>query len=134
MRGDALAVDGAPHELISIRAPHMRGDASRSSSALVRADFNPRPSYEGRLALGEHSACVAVISIRAPHMRGDASLGYRLVGTKISIRAPHMRGDAYRALVQGARDDFNPRPSYEGRRCVMEAYLWWAQFQSAPLI
>ena len=36
---------------ISIHSPHTRGDLSGTDVTLTQADFNPLPSYEGRLVL-----------------------------------------------------------------------------------
>ncbi len=100
---------------VSIRAPHARGDSSRSCRRGGTGCFNPRPSCEGRhgpsgnelgravfqsaplmrgaTSIGRGDAEDVVVSIRAPHARGDWAHGEFNGVLVVSIRAPHARGD-----------------------------------------
>ena len=48
-RGDAQMVDRYASVAISIRSPHTRGDTQQCYYTGTASDFNPLPSYEGRL-------------------------------------------------------------------------------------
>ncbi len=75
-------------------------------------DFNPLPSYEGRLR----------------RLAQDYAL------RKISIHSPHTRGDSSISTTASPATNFNPLPSYEGRRARYGALLPRSSFQSTPLI
>ena len=47
-RGDMRSSARATSKMISIHAPHTRGDTTRTSRTRTTWHFNPRPSYEGR--------------------------------------------------------------------------------------
>ncbi len=93
MRDDLVVVDEAVHEEISIHAPRMRDDGARRVP----------------LHVGE-------ISIHAPRMRDDPQPEPEAIGWDISIHAPRMRDDWWTAAIRARWRNFNPRPSYEGRR------------------
>ena len=80
------------------------------------ANFNPLPSYEGRL----NSNTRDVIDNQfqsTPLIRGETPFRRAIHPIiSISIRSPHTRGDASPAPAAPAAPDFNPLPSHEGRR------------------
>ena len=58
-----------------------------------------------------------IISIHSPHTRGDLCGESRRYTASISIHSPHTRGDVCHRRSRGdLQRDFNPLPSYEGRR------------------
>ena len=79
--------------LISIHAPHTRGDPLILRMLLLPTHFNPRPSYEGRPEPLDSLFPVSGISIHAPHTRGDKDREWQSRLPVISIHAPHTRGD-----------------------------------------
>ena len=114
--------------------------ALRSLRASLPTNFNPLPSYEGRRRVALEMQKEEYISIHSPHTRGDAALDRALLHRRdISIHSPHTRGDAIGSIksssfyaisihsphTRGDRTsrspllrytNFNPLPSYEGRR------------------
>ena len=79
-------------------------------------DFNPLPSYEGRLTRGGKPVTDADISIHSPHTRGDnAPVPCAAVDQNFN---PLPSYEGRHAHQNHALDcaDFNPLPSYEGRR------------------
>ena len=113
MRG---ATDGRlvePHALVvSIHAPHARGDARAARYRPPTRRFNPRPSCEGRLLRFWLANACNHVSIHAPHARGDRAL---------------CGGD-------GLGKGFNPRPSCEGRLLLLGLHGLADEFQSTPLM
>ena len=116
MRGATIYQVSEEYQLmVSIHAPHARGDLSRTQLSPVFSCFNPRPSCEGRLPW----TALSVSAIRfqsTPLMRGATSLitlsasswlfqytplmrgatGNALktcICRRVSIHAPHARGD-----------------------------------------
>ena len=105
---------------------------------ITTSDFNPLPSHEGRpdgcriepgaalisirspLTRGDYThvgaAAAKTISIRSPLTRGDGGFTYLNPIYKISIRSPLTRGDTAQNIMKYNVSDFNPLPSYEGRR------------------
>ena len=77
---------------------------------LTQADFNPLPSYEGRLVL-----------TRLKRLRR------RFQSTPL-IRGETLSGGANRSGVE----DFNPLPSYEGRLLVLCRLRGYADFNPLP--
>ena len=82
--------------LISIHAPHARGDADGASKATIAASFQSTPLMRGATSLHLHHPCMQKFQ-STPLMRGATQHGrkrgdYRL----ISIHAPHARGDRER--------------------------------------
>ena len=104
-RGNAL-------EVVSIHAPHARGDLTSWTASRPRSCFNPRPSCEGRLGRRDGGGDRARVSIHAPHARGDSS----------SWPPP------------SSRSCFNPRPSCEGRHRTDRTNIHPSVFQSTPLM
>ena len=96
---------------ISIHAPHTRGDRVRRHGALRLHDFNPRPSYEGRLPQDA-----------VPAMSIDFNPRPSYEGRRIPEH--EIRAAVY----------FNPRPSYEGRLGLGNNMTTTESFQSTPLI
>ena len=104
---------------------------------LVRMNFNPLPSHEGRLRADKMQLLLYLISIHSPLTRGD--IGNRHINipirisihspltrgdffalssafsAKISIHSPLTRGDPIRPENISGLTDFNPLPSHEGR-------------------
>ena len=70
-RGDQRFGFDVPRLDISIHAPHTRGDQVEYNVGSTPRNFNPRPSYEGRLHADDAALGVNGISIHAPHTRGD---------------------------------------------------------------
>ena len=93
-RGD---LDGRAYELrfdnISIRSPHARGDDSCPGVDGRRRNFNPLPSYEGRLA---RRIVISFIVHFNPLPSYEGRRYRRKTYSKrfqISIHSPHTRGD-----------------------------------------
>ena len=125
--------------LISIHAPHTRGDEFVPTATMVFSIFQSTPLIRGatidfeqrkreviefqstpliRGATQRHQVPLASreISIHAPHTRGDPhDCHTSTVTSDISIHAPHTRGDQDATSMALKRLNFNPRPSYEGR-------------------
>ena len=140
---------------ISIHSPRMRGDSAVGTHDARRADFNPLPSHEGRLAIdpigsdildisihsprmrGDDRDAVPVrlqvISIHSPRMRGDSTRNGAATSVSISIHSPRMRGDAQNRTHQHLAVNFNPLPSHEGRRPGTMVSQPRSTFQSTPL-
>ena len=73
------------------------------------------PSYEGRRAVSTVEIAEFLFQ-STPLIRGaTAAQGAEALRREISIHAPHTRGDQERSDEQQHKQDFNPRPSYEGR-------------------
>ena len=100
-----------PRSLVSIHAPHARGDPTTGEAMQLVPSFNPRPSCEGRL----HDLETVVL-------------------LQVSIHAPHARGDRTRGRASCAWASFNPRPSCEGRPGGVERGQPGQRFQSTPLM
>ena len=125
--------------LISIHAPHARGDRARTAGPASVRDFNPRPSCEGRQKIAR-SADLAQSFQSTPLMRGATAVAppYYFLGLYFNPRpscegrrvervlvcliqptfqsTPLMRGATTRSTNRSsAAHDFNPRPSCEGR-------------------
>ena len=155
-RGDAHRLSRWRDIAISIHAPHARGDhvsrlirradAEFQSTPLMRgatrlpacklgrhADFNPRPSCEGRH--DEEGQRLRVrISIHAPHARGDAGGPHGVLLGHISIHAPHARGDFCEYPAISRRALFQSTPLMRGATqsvCGMSIHV---KFQSTPLM
>ena len=101
---------------ISIHAPHTRGDRSTPICSSTMSNFNPRPSYEGRL--GATDGLPGDMQFQStPLIRGATYEVRAAYHTDcISIHAPHTRGDVVILEDAIVCINFNPRPSYEGRR------------------
>ena len=85
--------------LISIHAPHTRGDLANELMTAIPFDFNPRPSYEGRL--GATDGLPGDMQFQStPLIRGATYEVRAAYHTDcISIHAPHTRGDRSRAAA-----------------------------------
>ena len=97
-RGDQPVTAESILNIISIHAPHTRGDDPVFYSYDCLSNFNPRPSYEGRLSAS--MAAERTDSFQStPLIRGATRLSGVLVGrVVISIHAPHTRGDSRGSL------------------------------------
>ncbi len=120
--------------VVSIHAPHARGDPCATPTCPGRARFNPRPSCEGRpktaYALDE-----ALAFQSTPLMRGATCAPPRICKEGIvSIHAPHARGDKYDGDKTYTGEGFNPRPSCEGRLDDLLRQATDYMFQSTPLM
>ena len=78
--------------------------------------FNPRPSHEGRRGQRRSMDELLVISIHVPRMRDDGLDAPRDHAKGISIHVPRMRDDRPPAGGSFTPENFNPRPSHEGRQ------------------
>ena len=96
---------------ISIHSPHTRGDSPLIKRPLILRDFNPLPSYEGRL--------------HVPH-------GVRRRAYFNPLPSYEGRRKSSRPIVKPT--DFNPLPSYEGRLVGGQIQIEPVLFQSTPLI
>ena len=94
--------------------------------------FNPPPSYEGRLEPTFPDARQLAISIHSPHTRGDPCRRPDRHRAAISIHSPHTRGDPVLYIYKTIYLNFNPLPSYEGRRKRPEASRGRADFNPLP--
>ena len=112
MRG---ATDGRlvePHALVvSIHAPHARGDLTQASIIIALIGFNPRPSCEGR----------------RPHKR-------QLHGRACFNPRPSCEGRRCAGSECSRCSGFNPRPSCEGRLNPLDSAGCANKFQSTPLM
>ena len=115
MRG---ATDGRlvePHALVvSIHAPHARGDARAARYRPPTRRFNPRPSCEGRLLRFWLANACNHVSIHAPHARGDLVPEHAALVGRVSIHAPHARGDAILAEMSEKHIMFQSTPLMRG--------------------
>ena len=91
--------------------PPIRGETLRIIARRPRGNFNPLPSYEGRLGFVHHPFRPRVISIHSPHTRGDTCW----------------------KSWRRRKTHFNPLPSHEGRRKYHQGKPVHARFQSTPL-
>ena len=109
-----MATSGSRASSIFQSTPLIRGATARDRIDALQAEinFNPRPSYEERLAHRDSLILTDGISIHAPHTRSDGST------------SSHALPVAY----------FNPRPSYEERPSRRRSRKRQALFQSTPLI
>ena len=144
--------------MISIHAPHTRGDymsqasdyadAEFQSTPLIRGAtsptplqtrptgyFNPRPSYEGRLIEPSPDSAKGQFQ-STPLIRG--ATGYHLIlwaYNEISIHAPHTRGDASEKYHLAGSFEISihaPHTRGDFHRCPQEPRE--LEFQSTPLI
>ena len=108
--------------------PLIRGETSSSVSFPSMGDFNPLPSYEGRLdVLLWHLSCIR-ISIHSPHTRGDAQGRDLQGGRRISIHSPHTRGDFSASKILRAMIAFQSTPLIRGET------MWvWGKFSSGRI-
>ena len=98
------------HPNISIRSPLTRGDFPHSPQFVVRHDFNPLPSHEGR-----------------PWRRSA-----RRSSTHFNPLPSH-EGRRLTLVRRRQAHHFNPLPSHEGRQAKWRAKCGQKEFQSAPL-
>ena len=94
-RPETASRSGWP-QLVSIHAPHARGDASLRCPLLPYRSFQSTPLMRGATRRGRGGQRPAQVSIHAPHARGDRRCA--------------------RSAAWGA--SFNPRPSCEGRQHI----------------
>ena len=139
-RSDHILKDLSLYNLISIHAPHTRSDEKGDIIRYVSPDFNPRSSYEERRQGCLDGIAVLVISIHAPHTRSDNQDRFPVIviqfqSTLLIRGATRSWPDTMRLhcifqstlLIRGAtlarlarlarKVYFNPRSSYEERRC-----------------
>ena len=109
---------------ISIHAPHTRGDDFAQLFYVIGSQFQSTPLIRGATCLCSASSLVLLhISIHAPHTRGDLHWHRRITAFDIFQSTPLIRGATGPSwLTSHWESDFNPRPSYEGRR-VISVYL-----------
>ena len=130
-----MPVAGVEPARISIHSPHARGDVIWILGQSIHvSDFNPLPSCEGRLKVSASALFPANISIHSPHARGDRFGEYKEVDVAISIHSPHARGDRRTESSCRRCHNFNPLPSYEGRRQSSIIRQPIVKFQSTPLM
>jgi len=144
------------HQMVSIRAPRVRGDAARPWCGGLRRCFNPRPSCEGRLPprVGIHlpgcfnprPSCEGRlprarrrhqhrrVSIRAPRVRGDPMGPQRILDPSRFNPRPSCEGRLPELPGTSRLKSFNPRPSCEGRPMGGVHPRGRGVFQSAPLV
>ena len=95
---------------ISIHVPHTRDDVRYFTSTILRN-----------------------ISIHVPHTRDDQIEAFLEKPVPISIHVPHTRDDCLRIIWQCRIDDFNPRPSHEGRLArLLPRCARWGHFNPRP--
>ena len=133
MRGaTGIAIGNEVHSLVSIHAPHARGDQRWPLKARRTPCFNSRPSCEGRHVFVCRHSRNSVFQF-TPLMRG-ATDRYVVTSevTFVSIHAPHARGDSAPNEGDKPINSFNSRPSCEGRlRTARESFIL-AGFNSRP--
>ena len=98
--------------VISIHAPHTRGDGGGASA----------------------ESQAVVISIHAPHTRGDCNLMKMELLPLISIHAPHTRGDGLAVSVPYSPAKFQSTPPIRGATSLLQHYHFGKIFQSTPPI
>ena len=84
---------------------------------LRKADFNPRPSCEGRHTVCGESFSVFKISIHVPLARDDMGRMVYSLGTVDFNPRPSCEGRRLLCRYACCSKHFNPRPSCEGRLC-----------------
>ena len=97
--------------------PLMRGETAAREVDVIRLDISIHSPH----ARGDYPTMMSGrtynISIHSPHARGDAMHRPRIKAIYIiSIHSPHTRGDTVCSALTQSKHDFNPLPSYEGRR------------------
>ena len=94
MRGaTSLQYPAAARQVVSIHAPHARGDIASISGGGASSGFNPRPSCEGRQDVKEIDEYQLQFQ-STPLMRGATIVPNPVKSIVIvSIHAPHARGD-----------------------------------------
>ena len=95
--------------------PSYEGRLSTSAMAQARGHFNPLPSHEGRQER-EIRDQVAREFQSTPLSRGKTIRTLAIgADTFISIRSPLTRGDTVSRSIREIKRHFNPLPSHEGR-------------------
>ena len=135
-RDDIVYRGGKPYRVISIRVPRGRDDKPDCPYLFHAGYFNPRPSWEGRQEYEVGCKILLGISIRVPRGRDDPAQS-RCLRALVSFQSASLVGGTTtgQADIFRLRDDFNPRPSWEGRPgSVMEVSPVQPRFQSASLV
>ncbi len=119
---------------ISIHVPHTRDDRVADYIDLFKIDFNPRPSHEGRQNQKEQTS--NTYQFQSTSLTRGTTLTWDdvdLDGLKFQSTSL-TRGTT---LMEQAKalylEDFNPRPSHEGRQQGFFQFLPFSQFQSTSL-
>ena len=144
------------HVLVSIHAPHARGDwlklmqnhvsfcfnprpscegrQNSSNSAQSAGSFNPRPSCEGRRGGIEGNQNPGMFQ-STPLMRGATGMetGGEFIEA-VSIHAPHARGDDTRSLCRPFRLVSIHAPHARGDIASARGVAAVFEFQSTPLM
>ena len=98
-------------------------------------NFNPLPSYEGRLGAEIIKLTTEQISIHSPHTRGDCSFFFCSANQSSFQSTPLIRGETSGFQNKAPpQNHFNPLPSYEGRLALESGEKGKSKFQSTPLI
>ena len=139
--------------MVSIHAPHARGDSAHGFSSPAYARFNSRPSCEGRhiiemaaktlkfqftpLMRGatRRNTAQTVAGLRfnsRPSCEGRLFSQHLVFSPNVSIHAPHARGDKTCKFF-GHIAGFNSRPSGVGRQTRLRGG-WSSMFQFTPLM
>ena len=112
MRGATNDIKTVSNMLVSIHAPHARGDTNALTKTTVYM-FQFTPLMRGATL---YTSCrgMDLVSIHAPHARGDGRVR-RLEDAAGFQFTPLMRGATGRRRCRRGRRRFNSRPSCEGR-------------------
>ena len=81
--------------------------------------FNPRPPWGGRPVCSPFTKNHKDISIHALRGEGDRAKPYWTIRIYISIHALRGEGDAYATICYYRIKNFNPRPPWGGRLCLL---------------
>ncbi len=120
--------------MISIHAPHTRGDLPSVTQLTTRLIFQSTPLIRGATAAEPTFFIFVSISIHAPHTRGDHNASCATPTRRYFNPRPSYEGRLTRASEKRSSVHFNPRPSYEGRQPISDTPFQKDLFQSTPLI
>ena len=121
------------HAVVSIHAPHARGDPAVCVITIATLLFQSTPLMRGATAARADKQLMLDVSIHAPHARGDPEAGRKGGRPRKFQSTPLMRGataPGCRSAPPAAR--FNPRPSCEGRRAIRLKSSRWLSFNPRP--
>ena len=133
-RGDVADTRTKRVWIISIHSPHTRGNRRPSRRSILPVHFNPLPSHEGR-RLRTSTRRSASTFQSTPLMRVETKSQVKIGSPATFQSAPLMRGETSCGTRNRRRKiNFNPLPSYEGRRTPSPDNPVPIVFQSTPLI
>ena len=113
----------------------MRGTTRRHQPLCVRVNISIHVPLARDDQGQEYDVIFIDISIHVPLARDDLYLLKNFASeASISIHVPLARDDGQRDWLDGAAQDFNPRPSCEGRLIALASACLFCPFQSTSLL